>query len=40
MKRSIRININYANKGKLKTLDSILEESVKVVNLFSLENIK
>ena len=34
MKRSIRININYANKGKLKTLDSILEESVKVVNLY------
>ena len=34
MKRSVRININYANKGKLKTLDSILEESVKVVNLY------
>lgn len=34
MKRSIRININYANKGKLETLDKILLESVKVVNLY------
>ena len=34
MKRSIRININYANKGKLETLDKILEESIKVVNLY------
>jgi IS605 OrfB family transposase len=34
MKRSIRININYANKGKLETLDKILDESVKVVNLY------
>lgn len=34
MKRSVKININYANKGKLKTIDSILEESIKVVNLY------
>jgi len=34
MKRSIRININYTNKGKLETLDSILNESIKVVNLY------
>ena len=34
MKRSIRININYSNKNKLKTLDMVLKESVKVVNLY------
>lgn len=34
MIRSIRININYANSSKLKILDTILEESIKVVNLY------
>lgn len=34
MKRSIRININYANKGKLNILDDVLQESIKVINSY------
>lgn len=34
MKRSIRININYANKSKLNTIDLIIDESIKVINLY------
>jgi putative transposase len=34
MKRSVRLNINYANKGKLNALDSVMTESIKVVNLY------
>jgi len=34
MKRSIRININYANQNKLNQLDLIIIESMKVINLY------
>lgn len=34
MIRKTTININYSNMGKLQTLNSILEESKKVINLY------
>ena len=34
MKRSIRININYANKCKLDSIDNILTESGRIVNSY------
>ncbi|MGQ4893458.1 MAG: RNA-guided endonuclease InsQ/TnpB family protein [Candidatus Njordarchaeia archaeon] len=32
--RRSKLNINYANQGKLDTLDSLISESVRVVNLY------
>jgi len=34
MIRRSQMNISYANKGKLELLDSIFDESKKVVNLY------
>jgi putative transposase len=34
MKRSVRINISYANKGKLDKIDNILSESIIVINKY------
>jgi len=34
MLRSSKLNINYANKGKLETLDTLMDEMTCVVNLF------
>lgn len=34
IRRSVKINIDYANKGKLDKIDSVLDESIRVINLY------